>query len=103
MGAYKNEKQAKRDARRSYGRAEVADWRSVDGEAIRDCICAAGMVNGAVRFGYTRDGGAYAIGLYGLGDQPFTTYVRPGENVDAVLREIAEDYRDAKRPTETQT
>lgn len=40
-------------------------------------ILAAG---GALRVGVTRDGGAWAFGVYGLGE-PYTEYVRPGESL----------------------
>lgn len=69
---------------------EVADWMSVDAEIIQRAIAAAGYKGGALRFGYTSDGGAYSIGVYD-GDQKYTSYVRPGEVVEDTLRRII-DY-----------
>jgi hypothetical protein len=41
--------------------------------------------------GYTRDGGAFAIGILD-GDEKHTEYVRPSEDIDLYLRDLAEDY-----------
>ena len=71
--------------------ATPADWASIDAEAIREVIAAVGAIGGAVRFGYTRDGGAYALGLYGVEPQPTTLYFRPDEAVEGILRRIAVD------------
>lgn len=52
-----------------------------------------GMTNAelAVRFGYTRDGGAVSLGIYGDGD-PFTEYCRGSESLSDWLEGFAEDY-----------
>jgi hypothetical protein len=86
-------------ARRSYrGRSEPADWASVEHEAISAAIAALGSIGGAIRFGYSRDGGAYAIGVYGLEAQPFTDYLRPGDDVSAYLNQLADSARHAGPP-----
>jgi hypothetical protein len=41
--------------------------------------------------GYSRDGGAYAIGFYGDGE-PFTEFIAPTEDVDEYLRGVIDDY-----------
>ncbi len=69
------------------GTEGVADWKSADGQAVVDAIEAISRHGGALRLGYTRDGGAYAIGIYGDGD-PYTVYVRPYEDLTAVLRQL---------------
>lgn len=43
---------------------------------------------GALRVGLTRDGGALALGLY-HGEDYATEYIRPGEDVEAALHDIA--------------
>lgn len=68
---------------------ETADWASVDGQAVIRAIAAAAAVSGALRFGYSRDGGAYAIGIYGDGE-PYTEWVKPGESVEEVLAQVVE-------------
>ena len=68
-----------------------ADWASVDASAICSVIHAITAMGGAIRFGYTRDGGAYAIGLYGLEAQPITEYIRPDEPINEILTRLALD------------
>jgi len=45
-------------------------------------------VDGALRIGFTRDGGALALGVY-LGDDYATEYVRPTEDFWTAVEEIA--------------
>ena len=71
----------------------VADWAEVNASAMRDLAAALSMRGGAVRYGYTRDGGAYAIGIY-MGGEHETLYVRPGEDIDSYLASLVEDLRD---------
>ena len=71
-----------------------ADYGEVDAETIRSSIEAAAVVGGALRFGYSRDGGAYAIGIYGDGDTPYTEWVRPSENVEGFLKDIETMFYD---------
>lgn len=69
----------------------TADWAEANPEKVRELILAATSRGGAVRFGYTRDGGAYALGLY-YGGQAETKYCRPVEDLDAFLDEWTEVY-----------
>jgi len=69
----------------------VADWAGVDGGLVVRCAAAISRDGGAIRLGYTRDGGAYAIGIYN-GDDRKTVYVAPSEPIEEILREIAEFY-----------
>lgn len=71
---------------------DPADWGGVNGELLREVIGAVTASGGALRFGYTSDGGAYALGIYGDGD-PYTEYIRPSEDIEAVLRELIEYAR----------
>jgi hypothetical protein len=71
-----------------------ADWGHVDAELIRAVIVAAGMAGGAVRFGYTGDGGAYALGIYGDGEKPYTEYVSPRDDIEGVLRSLETVFLD---------
>jgi hypothetical protein len=65
----------------------------VDPNVLRDTVSAVTLRGGALRFGYTRDGGAYALGIYGLGD-PYTEYIRPSEDIEAFLQEVTTAFRD---------
>lgn len=68
-----------------------ADWGSVNAERLAAAIQAVTATGAAIRFGYTRDMGAYAIGFYenGVSD---TEYVPPSEDMDLWLQGVIEDY-----------
>jgi hypothetical protein len=68
-----------------------ADWASADAGLMQEAIAKVTVRGGAIRFGYTSDGGAYSIGLYGDGD-PYTDYVRPKEGINEYLRGIIESW-----------
>lgn len=70
---------------------ETADWGSVNGDILARAVAAVARNGGALRLGYTRDGGAYAVGIYGDGE-PFTEYVPPSDDMEAYLKGIIEDY-----------
>lgn len=81
--------------RQSLFTREPADWSQVSSDAIRDAIVQVSNMGGALRFGYSRDGGAYSIGVYGLQPQPFTEYLRPGDDVSKYLDSLADEARRA--------
>ncbi len=90
-----NPKKAKKERKfqPSAGNVGVADWMQANGTDVLNAIEAVSRTGGALRFGYTRDGGAYALGVYGDGE-PYTVYVRPNEDLNQVLREMAETFND---------
>lgn len=69
----------------------AANWSEIDQSLILKLIDVATSRGGAVRFGYTRDGGAYALGLYYGGDHT-TEYIRPGEDIGARLVDLIGTY-----------
>lgn len=71
----------------------VADWMAADAALVRRAIAAVAFKGGALRFGYTRDGGAYAIGIY-LSNDRYTEYVRPHEDIDQYLQSLIDDLGD---------
>ncbi len=71
---------------------EVADWEGADSKLIHQLVCAVATQNGAVRFGYTRDGGAYSIGLY-LGDDSKTYYCNEKDGINEQLAELIEHFQ----------
>lgn len=92
----KDDKRAKSEEvkrrRRAEGKAAgTADWAAADGELLAKAVGAVALMGGALRLGYTRDGGAYAIGIYGDGE-PFTEYVPPSEDINEYLKGVIEDY-----------
>jgi hypothetical protein len=66
----------------------VADWQNASPDRMQLLVCRVGAEGGAVRFGYTRDGGAYSIGIY-LGDKSKTYYCNEKEGIDEKLTELA--------------
>lgn len=93
MGATKSNATKKGGSRRRGGNSggEPADWSSVDPRYIAWVVINVARQGGAVRFGYSKDMGAYAIGFYGDGE-PYTEYIRPTENIDERLQEFAERW-----------
>lgn len=68
-----------------------ANWEDVSADAIRHAIAQVGSIGGAIRLGYTRDGGAFAIGVYGVENEPFTDYLKPSDDVAAYLDELSDE------------
>lgn len=66
----------------------VADWSCADPNGILKLIVAVGSKSGAVRFGYTRDGGAYNVGIY-VDDDNATFYCRPSDDLDKFVDDLA--------------
>ena len=96
MGTMKNKKLEEHDERARRRRANAssrgpADWAYCDAGVLLKAIAAVAASGGALRLGYTRDLGAYSIGIYGDG-APFTEYVRPDEDITQYMRGVAEDY-----------
>lgn len=66
-----------------------ADWGTVEPKVVMALISAVALRGGATRFGYTRDGGAYSLGIY-MDDDRETWYFRPYENLAQVLGDLVE-------------
>lgn len=69
----------------------IADWGGASAELIRRAIETITSDGGAVRFGYSRDGGAYSLGVYGDG-KPFTEFLPGAQDVDEWLAGFIVDY-----------
>lgn len=69
----------------------VADWAGASPDAIFRLVCNVAAVGGAVRFGYTRDGGAYSVGIYD-GDDSKTYYCNEKDGINEQLAELAEHF-----------
>ncbi len=83
--------QQRANRRANRGNADKADWLSCDPTKLAAAIAAITRHGFAVRFGYTRDGGAYAVGIIGDGE-PFTEFTRPTEDVNLYLDSLILDY-----------
>lgn len=68
-----------------------ANWRLVNVATLVDTITTVSVAGGAIRLGYTRDGGAYAVGVYGDGD-PYTIYCGSDQSIEDVLRSICDGF-----------
>jgi len=92
------EKKAKKTSGRRFGvgreQTAAADWGKVDAEVLKRTIVAVCRAGGALRFGYTADGGAFALGIYGDGPEAYTEYLRPNEDVAETLHELAQTFYD---------
>lgn len=87
-----NKREAAKEQRsRRSARVGVASWELVDWQALMALVMAFADEGGAIRIGRTRDGGAWAIGVY-LDDDYATEYVRPNEDFADALNEIAEAW-----------
>lgn len=90
--SHTNEREASRNRRYARGDSEPADWGAVADELIAGAVVAATSQSWAIRFGYTRDGGAYTIGILGDGE-PQTIYIRPTEGIEQWLAGFIEEVR----------
>lgn len=90
----KHDKEFKSRKRRTRQKVEVT-WNDVDEAIIRDFLDFAERVNGAVRFGRSRDGAVYSLGFY-VGDERFTEWIRNDHERDSKFADLAielqEDY-----------
>jgi len=71
----------------------VADWANANPTLVLELVTVVGFQGGAVRYGYTKDGGAYSIGLY-LGDQSKTYYCNESEGIDDTIKELIQYFKD---------
>jgi hypothetical protein len=91
----------KKDKLRQYRsrQRETVDWESVDAHVIRRAVALASLGGGALRLGYSRDGGVFAIGVLGDGE-PYTLWCKNVAECEAELRDLSAYYVDNPKPTE---
>lgn len=73
------------------GTSGMADWSRANGEYLRDLIVNVTKHGGAVHFGCSRDGGAFAVRIYGDG-APYTVYRPPDIDLDDWLAEMVQAF-----------
>lgn len=73
-----------------YAPAGRADYTDIDAGRVMRAVEIITRNGGAIRLGKTRDGGAFAIGVYGDADEPYTDYLRPTDNILQYLEDLAE-------------
>jgi hypothetical protein len=69
----------------------VADWAGADPGLIFRLVCNVAAQGGAVRLGYTRDSGAYSVGIYMGGDSK-TYYCNEKDGINEQLTDLAEYF-----------
>lgn len=77
--------------RKTAGSKGKADWANAPAELLWQAIVNISKSGGAIRFGYTRDGGAYAVGVYDNGEHN-TEYLEPSTDLREYLEGLAKDF-----------
>lgn len=96
MGDRNVDKRAKK-RRYTEKRERFANWAISDAEQLRDTIAAVSSTGCAIRFGYSKDGGAYCIGIIGDGD-PYTVWAGDHEELDIKLKDLEASFHDGEIP-----
>ena len=73
--------------------ATGVDWEDADAKLLQKVIALSSRKHCALRFGYSRDGGAYSVGVY-AGLDYFTDYIRPSESIDEYLTELLSSFEE---------
>lgn len=76
-----------------YAPAGRANYMELDHRRIMQSIEIITANGGAIRFGKTRDGGAFAVGVYGDGGEPYTDYLRPNDDVAEYLETLVDAFQ----------
>jgi len=93
MSAMGDKKHDKREPKRRYnqGRSATVNWEDVGGESIKGVLAAVTATGCAIRFGYSRDQGAFAIGIVGDGE-PYTVWAANLEELDIKLEALEQAF-----------
>jgi len=86
-----NDEEQRKTRRNNRGVAEHANWGDAPAELLTAVICAVSERGCAIQFGYTRDGGAFAIRIVGDGE-PYNEYIRPSESIKLHLSGLLDDF-----------
>ena len=79
-----------------YQPAGSANYGGIDGARLLRAIEVITANGGAIRLGKTRDGGAFAIGVYGDGNEPYTDYLRPTDDIIEYLETLVDAFQHAQ-------
>ena len=101
MSAMGDKKIEERDNKRRFKRqaGEVADYATVDRDKLVAALQAVSSAGGALRFGYSRDGNVYAVGVLGDGE-PYTEWATTTSAFDDLMADLTEYFQDMERPAE---
>lgn len=98
MSAMGDKKLDKSKSKRRYQEASVraADWREVNSELLKDCISTVTATGCAIRFGYSRDRGAFAIGIVGDGE-PYTIWAGSIDELDIKMEKLMQSFHEPEK------
>jgi len=95
MSAMGDKKQEKKEQKRRVRErfTAKASWHDANSELVVRAIAAASSDGGALRFGYTRDGGAFCVGVYGDGEA-YNLYSKPDDPaaLNIMLQDIIDGF-----------
>lgn len=95
MSAIADKKQNDKDKKRRVKArfTATADWHVANAELLKAAISAASNRGAALRFGFTRDGGAFCVGVYDNGES-YNLYAGANDaaELDIMLRDIIEGF-----------
>jgi len=93
MSAMGDKKHDKRGPKQRYnpGSSGRVTWADVNAETLKAVIVAVSETGCAVRFGYSRDKGAYAVGIVGDGD-PYTIWGASVDELDIKLEGLEQAF-----------
>lgn len=97
MGHYKGVKQDALDKQRRRRRKlkPTVSWADIEPSIIADFVVLLEKLDGAIRFGRSRDGAVYSIGFY-VGEERWTEWIKADDDVATTLTnlfdEIVEDF-----------
>lgn len=72
------------------GAGGPADYACMDGSALVKHLEQLTNWGCAIRFGKTKDGGAFALGIYGVDEIPYTEFLTPNENPGDYIKDLVE-------------
>lgn len=82
-----------RKSRFSDASTHTANWFEASADTIKSVILAATAKGCAIRFGVSRDGSAFGVGLYEH-DEVYTVWFAPTEDIDAKLEKLIAYFED---------
>lgn len=97
MSAIGDRNHDKKPKKRRYSEQSTStcDWGEASAEQIADLVTIVTATGCAIRFGYSRDRGAFAIGIIGDGD-PYTVWAHGLDQLDIKIHSLMVAFRDDK-------
>jgi len=71
---------------------DVADYAAVDDKLLKTAIAAVTATHAAIQFGYTSDGGAFAVVIYHDGER-LKNYIHSTVEFNEFMEELEHDFK----------